>query len=427
MLRILIASQPIAGHVYPLLPIVRALVARGHELRWYTGRRYQQQVEGAGASFEPFVLARDFDDRDLNASFPGRAERRGLHQTLFDMRHIFVGQLEGQLRDLLNVVRRWPADAVLAEQTLSAGLLVSELGGPPCALLGILPLGISSRDTAPFGLGLLPDRSWLGGWRNAGLHWAAQHLIFRGTARELNAVCGKLGVRQRPFAPPLSPHLMLQASVPGFEYVLRDLPPQLHFIGALPPPVRTGALPEWWPDLSDGRRVVLVTQGTLAVDPRQLLLPTLRGLAHEEVLVVVAGLDHLENPPPNARAARFLPFADLMPHLSAYVTNGGYGGVQFALSHGVPVVSAGQSEDKPEVGNRVAAAGVGLRLPTGTPTPGQVRRAVRRVLNDAALRQRAFSLGHDFAHYDAPTRAADLLERLAISGRPVYEGDLRNL
>ncbi|WP_293911945.1 glycosyltransferase [Deinococcus sp.] len=426
MSRILIASQPIAGHIYPLLPIVRELVARGHELRWYTGRRYRQEVEDAGAAFEPFVLARDFDDRDLNASFPGRAERRGLRQTQFDMRHIFVGQLEGQLRDLLSTLRHWPADAVLAEQTLSAGLLVSELGGPPCALLGILPLGIASRDTAPFGLGLLPDRSALGGWRNAGLHWAAQHLLFRDTVRELNAVCERLGVRRRPFAAPLSPHLMLQASVPGFEYALRDLPPQLHFIGALPPPGRSGALPEWWPELNAGRRVVLVTQGTLAVDPRQLVLPTLRGLAHENLLVVAAGVGELDDLPANARTARFVPFADLMPHLSAYVTNGGYGGVQFALSHGVPVVSAGQSEDKPEVGNRVAAAGVGVRLPTSTPTPGQVRRAVRRVLDDSELRQRASTLGHDFARYDAPTRAADLLERLAATGKPVYQGDLRN-
>jgi UDP:flavonoid glycosyltransferase YjiC (YdhE family) len=31
------------------------------------------------------------------------------------------------------------------------------------------------------------------------------------------------------------------------------------------------------------------------------------------------------------------------------VTNGGYGGVQMALSYGVPLVVAGASEDKPEV------------------------------------------------------------------------------
>jgi UDP:flavonoid glycosyltransferase YjiC (YdhE family) len=35
------------------------------------------------------------------------------------------------------------------------------------------------------------------------------------------------------------------------------------------------------------------------------------------------------------------------------VTNGGYGGVQMALAHAVPLVVAGAKEDKPEVAGRV--------------------------------------------------------------------------
>jgi hypothetical protein len=50
------------------------------------------------------------------------------------------------------------------------------------------------------------------------------------------------------------------------------------------------------------------------------------------------------------------------------VTNGGYGGVQMALSYGVPLVVAGASEDKPEVGARVAWSGAGLNLKTGKPS-----------------------------------------------------------
>ena len=62
------------------------------------------------------------------------------------------------------------------------------------------------------------------------------------------------------------------------------------------------------------------------------------------------------------------------------VTNGGYGGVQFALAHGVPLVVAGDHEDKPETAARVAGSGVGRNLKTGRPTPrgdsgGRNRRA----------------------------------------------------
>ena len=50
------------------------------------------------------------------------------------------------------------------------------------------------------------------------------------------------------------------------------------------------------------------------------------------------------------------------------VTNGGYGAVQRAVSTGVPLVVAGNTEDKPEVAARVAWSGAGINLRTGTPT-----------------------------------------------------------
>ena len=57
------------------------------------------------------------------------------------------------------------------------------------------------------------------------------------------------------------------------------------------------------------------------------------------------------------------------------VTNGGYGGVQQALAHGVPLVVAGDSEDKPEVAARVRWSGVGIDLRRGDPSPAQLATA----------------------------------------------------
>ncbi|MEW6422538.1 MAG: glycosyltransferase, partial [Deinococcota bacterium] len=204
MSRILIASQPIHGHVLPLLPIADELVRRGHEVRWYTGRKYAARVRAVGAGFEPFVHARDYDD-DFGATFPGRGERTGLRQIRFDIEHVFVGQVGGQLQDLQAVQGAWPADVILAEQTLGAALLLEELAGPPVALLGILPLGIASRDTAPFGLGLGPDPSPLGRWRNRVLGWWAERVILGRASRELEALCRRVGVPPRPVSPPVAP------------------------------------------------------------------------------------------------------------------------------------------------------------------------------------------------------------------------------
>lgn len=114
-----------------------------------------------------------------------------------------------------------------------------------------------------------------------------------------------------------------------------------------------------------------------------------------------------------------MPFGDLLPRVNAAVTNGGFGSVQAALAHGVPLVVAGTSEDKPDVAARVAWNGAGIRLPVRSPSPEVLRRAVHDVLDDSRYRQRAEAFRDEIASTDAPGQAADLLEALAATGRPV--------
>ena len=95
------------------------------------------------------------------------------------------------------------------------------------------------------------------------------------------------------------------------------------------------------------------------------------------------------------------------------VTNGGYGGVQQALAHGVPLVVAGASEDKPEVAARVAWSGAGLDLRTGRPSEENLRAGVQAVLGNPSYREHARRLREAYLRTDAGTRSADLIERLA--------------
>ena len=61
--------------------------------------------------------------------------------------------------------------------------------------------------------------------------------------------------------------------------------------------------------------------------------------------------------PANVRAAGYLPYGFLLPKVALMITNGGYQGVQAALSFGVPLVTAGAGEDKPEVCARLRRTG----------------------------------------------------------------------
>jgi MGT family glycosyltransferase len=165
--------------------------------------------------------------------------------------------------------------------------------------------------------------------------------------------------------------------------------------------------------------VVLVTQGTVAVDADDLIRPSLAALADEDVLVVAVtgGPDPatLGPVPANARVEQFLPFAELLPHVDAFVTNGGFGGLQLALAEAVPVVAAGTTEDKLEVNARVAYAGVGINLRTDRPEPAAIRTAVRQVLDDPTYARRAAGLAAEIDAAGREQQAATLLEQLATS------------
>jgi UDP:flavonoid glycosyltransferase YjiC (YdhE family) len=288
MTRFLICTMPIAGHVNPGLPIAGALVRRGHELVWYTGQQFRAAIEATGARHIPMQAAA-IHDRSKSAVDRGAPAQAGLAGFKSDLKHLFLDPMPAQVADLRRILRDFPAEVLLADTGFVGAGALHELGGPPYAIYGITALTLGSRDTAPFGLALPPDASPLGRLRNRALAALFQHVIFRDVTKYANALRRKLGLPplRRSVLDGLSPFLYLQSSTSAFEYPRSDLPPQLHFIGPLlPEPPRDFAPPVWWGDLGDGRPVVLVNQGTVATDPGDLIVPALRALEGEDVLVV---------------------------------------------------------------------------------------------------------------------------------------------
>jgi UDP:flavonoid glycosyltransferase YjiC (YdhE family) len=97
-----------------------------------------------------------------------------------------------------------------------------------------------------------------------------------------------------------------------------------------------------------------------------------------------------------------------------FVTNGGYGGVQYALRYGIPIVATGRQEDKPEVGARVAWSGAGRQIRSDGPTPRRLRREILEVLSRPRYRQESQRVSADMAAsggYDVLTDVVDDIVR----------------
>jgi UDP:flavonoid glycosyltransferase YjiC (YdhE family) len=424
MSSIIIAAVPIHGHVTPLLMVARHFAERGDRVRFITGSRFARTIQATGAEHLPLPAEADFDDRqDWNDTFPERAALRGTKAIVHDIEHIFLRPGLAQHDLVMASHAAEPADVVLTDPALLGGaFLLGHPPGtrPPIVTCGICPLPISSRDTAPFGMGLTPLRGPLGRLRNTALALITDKVVFPPVERIAEQIFHQLHGRSIPFAVldwPRHADAIVQFTTPEFEYPRSDAPATLHFAGPISASGSQAPLPPWWHELDGTRPVVHLTQGTLANrDYGQLIRPALEGLADEDVLIAVATggrpVETLPPLPPNARAAEFLPYDDLLPKTDVYVTNGGYGGVQYALRYGVPIVAAGSHEDKPEVNARIAWAGVGRRIRTETPTPAAVRRAVRSVLTERRYRDAARQMAEQMAATRGVHRLAEIVDKL---------------
>ncbi len=239
---------------------------------------------------------------------------------------------------------------------------------------------------------------------------AANYQLHRLNSRELPMFLLDSGALADRFIAP---------TVPEFDYPRTDLPANVRYVGMVhPTPTTKFRPPVWWPKLDGDRPVVHVTQGTVDnADLSRLLQPTIEALADENVMVVATtGGPHVSeldfSIPPNTYVADHIPHDLLLPKVDVMVTNGGYGAVQRALSTGVPLVVAGNTEDKPEVAARVAWAGAGIDLRSGTPTAKAVRNAVREVLGNGRYLRQARELEVAYAQRDGVAEIAALIDEV---------------
>ena len=396
---ILICCNPVESHLDPTLEVARAFVRRGWRVRVLTAARFADRVRGVGADALPLPPEADHLD-------PAKDTARGIQAINENIFETFYAPADAQFAAIRNALAAEPTDVVGGDPTFTGIVLVNTLPHRPVVVLAsFLPLMTTSRDTAPFGVGRPPAMSPVGRLRNQGLTWLTRHVLLRSVHRKIDAFFIAHGL------PPLGRaffadyfvvnegliDLYGQLTVEDFEYPRSDLSPLIRFFGpALPPSQADDPLPHWWHELDGERPVILVTQGTVAnIDLGELVMPTVEALADEDVLVVVATGTSEAVPalPRNARVANRLPFDRLMPKVAVFVTNGGYGGLHAALSCGVPIVAAGDTQDKVETTARVAWSGAGINLRTGRPTPQAIRDAVHDVLANPSYREVSARIG----------------------------------
>jgi UDP:flavonoid glycosyltransferase YjiC (YdhE family) len=281
-------------------------------------------------------------------------------------------------------------------------------------------------DTPPFGVGWQPEPET--DYRQ--MNWFVHHVLFADIQVRLNAALRRVGAGATPMFLtdwPMLADRVLQLTVPATEYPRSDLSPSVVFTGPViaGPTADVDDLPTWWPEVQrTTRTVVHVTQGTWDNrDHGDLIRPTLEAFAHRDDLLVVATTGLPGHPaftdavPANAYVTDYLPYASLLPVVDVMITNGGYGGVQHALMHGIPLIVAGRTADKPETAARVAFTGAGIDLKSGRPAAADIAGALSRILGDGSYFAAAQRISREMAAATPLDTIADVLAELQGSDR----------
>jgi len=443
-MKIVFAVTPAPGHVNPMLGIARILLTEGHEVVAFTGTAFKDRIEEIDAEFRPIAASADQDLVDPFSRYP---ELKTLPPWLELLRvvrscrrieRLFIDTIPAQYEGLQQVLLHVRPDIVIGDDCF-LGLLPMLLGPrsrrSPIVCFGTSILHWPREDGAPEFLGLTPATTQAERDEYAAITQEHDNVVNQPLARRLNHRLEILGIgplSTSPFETMIKlADAYLQLTVPSFEFP-RSLPDSVRFVGALPIIPNQVPLPPWADELDGTRKVVLVSQGTVANRDFSLLVaPTLAALAEQPDLLVVvtAGgrpVDAIPGPiPANARVASYLPFEWILPKTDVFVTNGGYGSVNQAMSFGVPMVCAGLTEDKADVNARVGWSEIGINLKTNAPTPLMLRDAVRTVLDTDRYRRRASLMAEEFARIDTPAevlRAISQVSQKSVSQNSVPLG-----
>jgi len=371
MSRILAYTSPALGHLYPLVPILDELAARGHEIHVRTL-----------AEAVPMLLARGFSAEPISAQVADVAlddwHTRNPQKALAAAVRAFSDRAPFDATDLRASIADVEPDAVIVDVNSWGAVAAAEQWGGPFATLCPYPIALGSRDVPPYGPGLAPAHGAWGRARDALLRPVVTGALERKMLGPLNAVRGSLSLPELAHADDMfrRPPLVLYLTAEPFEYARTDWPDSVVMVGpcAWDPPTDR---PRWLDDVEVP--LVLVTTSSEFQDDGRLVTAALEALADEPVHVVAtmpAAARGRIRVPANARVEEFLPHGMILDAAVCAVTHGGMGATQKALERGVPVVAVPFGRDQHEVARRLEVSRAGVRLPLRRLSPDRLRAAV---------------------------------------------------
>ena len=390
-MRVLWFCIPAFGHTNPTIEVVRELVRRGHEVRYYSFEDFREKIEGAGAEFVP-----------CDAYLPPideKAERR--------LRKVSTTEMSVQsFRTVANLdplvsadVASWRPDVVVTDSACFWGKLTAAKHGLPW---------VCSTTTFAFNQQSSKYMS----------HSAAEMADILFGLPRLNREIRKL----RPLGYEVKSALDIVSNKPEdntIVYTSRLFQPcsetfdeeHYRFVG---PSVR-----DVTPKERSGRPLVYASLGTVINDRPDFyrtLIDAVRDINVDLLISCGRAFDpaQLGEMPANVRVEQYVDQMEVLSRTSLFVTHCGMNSASEGMWMGVPELLFPLTGEQRAVARRVAEVGAGVPLEEAVAREAAaLRKTVLAALADERLREGAAHMREDLRSCAGPVGAADFIEQVA--------------
>ncbi|MBI5287758.1 MAG: glycosyltransferase family 1 protein [Chloroflexi bacterium] len=428
--RFLFAMFQGGGNIPLIMPIVAALVRRGHDVRLMAGpgirgrsqpvtEDFLRRIGGSGATRVPF----EAPDVDPYVAGP---PRRGLALGWTPKRlEILSARMarttlwsQPWAANVLNELKREPVDVLVCDYWLFGAIAAGEAAGVPTAVIvhnAFPPVGAGQP---PKGGGFMPARTPLEALGQAIYGWACDRIWRRDGAPAHNAVRRTLGLPA--FRSPLDeydrPSRLLVLGYASFDFPAKALKPPVRYVGTPidDADVSPDAWTSPWPK-DDPRPLVLVSMSTLQqgqAPAMHRIVDAIGGMDVRGLVTLGPALNRDDfRAANNVKLEQFVAHSAVLPHAAAIVSQCGLSTLTKALRHGVPLVCIPLLGDQPDNAARIVSKGAGVRISPDA-SPEEIRAALNQVLEDTSFRDAARRLGEPMIDDRPDERAAVELESL---------------
>jgi zeaxanthin glucosyltransferase len=409
------------GHLNTMLPLGKELQNRGHQVTLFAFSDAQPQTLTAGLEFRAIGESK-FPRGVMAESLANLGKLSGLAALQYTI-HLLKEGADVMLRDAPPVIKEAGVEALLVDQVTPEGGTIADFLRLPFITVCSAVVLNREESVPPFMTNWGYNQAWWAQLRNR----VGYKLLDR-IGKPIREVIADY--RREWKLPPhfnanqnYSSLAQISQQPAQLEFPRQYLPQCFHFTGPYHSSIGR-EIPDFPYEKLTGQPLIYASMGTV----QNRLLGIFKSIAEacndlDAQLVISLGgsatPESLGSLPGNPLVVGYAPQLELLQKATITITHAGMNTTLECLNNGVPMVAIPVANDQPGIAARVAWSGAGEAIPLSRVNVPKLRSAIQKVLTEDSYKQNALRLQEAIKKAGGVSRAIDIVEEAASTGKPV--------